>query len=68
VDVREGTPVDVISQSVAEAGSSLIAMSAHGHGGISRLMLGSVAASVLRATSAPVLLWKAPEERPPEPR
>jgi len=38
----------------------LIAMSTHGRSGISRWMLGSVASKVLRGTSKPILVIRAP--------
>ncbi|MGH7632689.1 MAG: universal stress protein, partial [Gemmatimonadaceae bacterium] len=36
----------------------LIAMSTHGRGGLSRILLGSVAERVMRLTALPVLLWR----------
>jgi nucleotide-binding universal stress UspA family protein len=36
----------------------LIAMSTHGHGGVRRLVLGSVADKVLRSANAPILLYR----------
>jgi hypothetical protein len=45
----------------------LIVMSTHGRSGIGRLILGSVAESVLRGTTTPILLLRAagaPVERP----
>jgi nucleotide-binding universal stress UspA family protein len=45
----------------AEAGKvDLIVMNSHGRSGLNRLVLGSVAESVLRGTSTPVLLLRAP--------
>ncbi|MBI4545817.1 MAG: universal stress protein, partial [Gemmatimonadetes bacterium] len=38
----------------------LIAMATHGRGGVSRIMLGSVADKVLRGARAPVLLYRPP--------
>ena len=66
--IREGSPIDVILHHARETGCGLIAMSTHGRSGIGRLVLGSVAESVLRATAVPILLWKAPDLRPSEPR
>lgn len=40
----------------------LIAMATHGHGGLSRLVLGSVATDTLRQATAPVLLVRAAAE------
>jgi nucleotide-binding universal stress UspA family protein len=39
----------------------LIVMTTHGRSGLGRLILGSVAESVLRGTSTPILLLRAPE-------
>ncbi len=39
----------------------LIVMSTHGRSGLGRLILGSVAESVLRGTTTPILLLRAPE-------
>jgi nucleotide-binding universal stress UspA family protein len=38
----------------------LIVMTTHGRSGLGRLILGSVAESVLRGTSTPILLLRAP--------
>jgi nucleotide-binding universal stress UspA family protein len=38
-----------------------IVMTTHGRGGLGRLILGSVAESVLRGTTTPILLLRAPE-------
>src|SRR5262249_11402049 len=51
----------------------LIVMSTHGRSGLGRLIMGSVAESVLRGTTTPILLLRAPEApvalpRPGEPR
>lgn len=48
-------------------GADLLVMSTHGHGGLARVWLGSVADAVLRESPAPVLLVRpteAPEEAP----
>lgn len=41
--------------------ADLIAMTTHGRSGLGRLVLGSVAESVLRGTTTPILLLRAPE-------
>jgi nucleotide-binding universal stress UspA family protein len=46
--------------------ADLIVMSTHGRSGLGRLILGSVAESVLRGTTAPILLLRA-QEAPVEP-
>ncbi len=40
--------------------ADLIVMSTHGRSGVGRLVLGSVAESVLRGTTVPILLFRAP--------
>ncbi len=40
--------------------ADLIVMSTHGRSGLGRLILGSVAESVLRGTATPILLLRAP--------
>lgn len=51
-----GDPRMVIPAAAVELGADLIVMGTHGRRGISRLMLGSVAESVARTASCPVLL------------
>jgi nucleotide-binding universal stress UspA family protein len=41
--------------------ADLIVMSSHGRSGLGRLILGSVAESVLRGTGVPILLLRAPD-------
>lgn len=45
-----------ILESVESCGADLVAMSSHGHAGVTRAILGSVADKVLRAAHVPVLL------------
>ena len=54
--LREGDPRAVIPATAVELGADLIVMGTHGRRGFSRLMLGSVAESVARTASCPVLL------------
>jgi len=63
VETREGRVADVIRRHAANAGVDLIVMTTHGHTGLSRLWLGSVADAVVRQDSIPVLMIR-PEERP----
>jgi len=53
-----GPPVDSIADAAQFRKADLIVMSTHGRSGFGRLMLGSVAESVLRATSTPILLLR----------
>ena len=57
-----GEPVDEILAIVEKEGCDLIAMSTHGHRGLSDVILGSVASSVRHRTDIPVLLIRAPRK------
>lgn len=52
----EGNPGDEIVDYATRIGADLIVMGTHGRGGLSRMLLGSVAEKVLRATCCPVLV------------
>jgi len=58
----ERPPADAILHIAAREEVDLIVMSTHGRGGLSRMLMGSVAESVFRATSRTVMLVK--PERP----
>jgi nucleotide-binding universal stress UspA family protein len=58
----ERPPADAILHVSTREEVDLIVMSTHGRGGFSRLLMGSVAESVFRATSRTVMLVK--PERP----
>ena len=51
-----GFPAITIAEATSKVGASLIAMSTHGRGGISRLVMGSVATGVVQRATAPVLI------------
>jgi nucleotide-binding universal stress UspA family protein len=53
-----GPPVEAITDAAQLRKVDLIVMSSHGRTGLGRLILGSVAESVLRATSTPILLLR----------
>ncbi|KAB1198987.1 MULTISPECIES: universal stress protein [Haloferax] len=53
--VLEGTPSREIVEFAERGDCDLIVMGTHGRGGIDRLLLGSVAEKVVRASSVPVL-------------
>jgi nucleotide-binding universal stress UspA family protein len=55
-----GPPAASIAEAARVRKADLIVMSSHGRSGLGRLMLGSVAESVLRSTSVPILLVRAP--------
>ena len=53
--VTIGSVVDAIVEAAREQGADMIAMSTHGHAGIGRWMLGSVAERTVRLSPIPVL-------------
>jgi len=55
VRIEEGDPRDQIDRTAETIGADLIAMGTHGRRGIRRLLLGSVAESVVRTAPCPVL-------------
>ncbi len=56
-----GSPTEIIVQRAEEWGADLIVMGTAARKGVSRLLLGSVAEGILRATGRPTLLL--PEEK-----
>lgn len=56
--VMEGDPVDMILRAAEETQSDVIVMGTHGRTALARLLLGSVAESVLRRAPCPVLTAK----------
>lgn len=57
--VRLGDPRDSIVRTAKELPSDLIVMSSHGRQGLSRMLLGSVAETVVRTAPCPVLVVRA---------
>jgi len=55
-----GDPASEIVRFAAEAGIDLIVLGTHGRGGLSRLLIGSVAEHVLRKAPCPVVTVKPP--------
>jgi nucleotide-binding universal stress UspA family protein len=55
LEVRVGEPAVVIQTVCEDAGATFVAMATHGRTGLLRLVLGSVAAAVLRTSTVPVL-------------
>jgi nucleotide-binding universal stress UspA family protein len=55
VRVEAGEPSDTILQVAKAGGTDLIVIGTHGHTGLSRLLIGSVAETVLRRSTCPVL-------------
>jgi nucleotide-binding universal stress UspA family protein len=56
--VREGDPASVIVSAADEFGVDLIVMATHGHKGLVRIVLGSIAERVLREARHPVLTFR----------
>ncbi len=61
--VAPSEPVPGIFSVAEEGGVDVIAMSTRGRGGVARLLLGSVADKVIRASRMPVLVYRPPEEQ-----
>lgn len=55
-----GSPATAIIEAARLQKGDLIVMTTHGRSGLGRLILGSVAESVLRGTTTPILLLRAP--------
>jgi nucleotide-binding universal stress UspA family protein len=56
--VMEGDPVDMILRAAGETCSDVVVMGTHGRTALTRLLLGSVAESVIRKAPCPVLTAK----------
>ncbi|HEY7156605.1 MAG TPA: universal stress protein [Gemmataceae bacterium] len=56
--VMEGDPVDMILRTAEETNSDVIVMGTHGRTALARVLMGSVAESVLRKAPCPVLTSK----------
>ena len=53
--VRQGYPAKVVAEEASVRGVDLIAMGTHGHSGLARLLLGSIAERVVHRVTCPVL-------------
>jgi universal stress protein A len=62
----EGNPIDQILKHARTEAVDLIVMGTHGSSGLARLLMGSVAESVTRKTSCPVLTLRKPFHPNPE--
>lgn len=56
----EGDPAEEILKAAADTAADLIVLGTHGRGGLSRVLMGSVAEAVVRKAACPVLTVKAP--------
>ena len=60
--VRLGVPATEIAAAAADQGADLIAMTTRGRSGLGRIVFGSVAETVLRNASVPVLMFRMTEK------
>jgi nucleotide-binding universal stress UspA family protein len=61
-ELREGDPADQLVQAVHDIAGDLIVIGSRGHTGISRIVMGSVAHSVLLHARCSVLVVKQPHQ------
>jgi nucleotide-binding universal stress UspA family protein len=66
VRIESGAPADVIPEVAREGEFDLIIMGSHGRSGVSRLLVGSVAETVMRKSHVPVLTLRLPVHQPRE--
>lgn len=66
VRVESGAPGDVIPEVARQGEFDLIVMGTHGRSGLNRLVVGSVAESVMRKAQVPVLTLRTPKKEPRE--
>lgn len=59
----EGSPAEAIVGRARDPGVDLIAMTTHGRGGLTRLVVGSIAEAVLRSASCPILLVRVSDRK-----
>jgi nucleotide-binding universal stress UspA family protein len=64
--LSEGNPVDEILERANKDSVDLIVMGTHGTGGLTRLLIGSVAESITRKASCPVLTIRKPMKESPK--
>lgn len=62
---RIGPPDEVLTAASLEEAAELIVLGSHGHTGITRMLLGSVAASTIRHATCDVLVCRGPATRAP---
>jgi nucleotide-binding universal stress UspA family protein len=54
-DIRQGEPVDVIENAIADVGADIVVMPSHARSGLRRVLLGSVTEKVVRVSPVPVV-------------
>jgi nucleotide-binding universal stress UspA family protein len=62
VDLVQGQPTTVVTHTAERGGHDLIVVGAHGHRGVRRLLLGSVAESTIRHAPCSVLVVHEPQQ------
>jgi nucleotide-binding universal stress UspA family protein/predicted transcriptional regulator len=62
--MRDGSAAEAIHDVADELGAYAVVMASHGHGGVKRLVLGSVAERLLEQATIPILLIRATEPAP----
>ncbi|HTQ43496.1 MAG TPA: universal stress protein [Polyangiaceae bacterium] len=58
--LRQGDARDVIPKAAESEGAGLVVIGSHGRRGLSRALLGSVAESIVRSSSVPVVVVRKP--------
>jgi nucleotide-binding universal stress UspA family protein len=66
VHVKSGVAGDIISDTARSGGFDLVVMGTNGRSGLSRLLVGSVAETVMRKAPVPVLTVRMPRREPRE--
>lgn len=61
----DGDPADALVDHLADTDRTLVCMSSHGHGGLRRRLVGSVAEAVIRRSPVPVIV-SGPHATPPD--
>lgn len=65
IEVRFGTPTYELLQLAQVYPAGMFVMSTHGRGGLSRIVMGSVADQIIRSGTAPVMVIRADAIQPP---
>ncbi len=60
--VENGSAADGVIETARDIDGDLLVLSTHGRGGLSRMVLGSVADKIIRGTTLPTLVVRPPEE------
>lgn len=63
-EVLEGKPAEMVADYAGRHGIDLIVIASHGHSGVRRWVLGSVADRIVRNSCVPVMMIKAPGCQP----